>query len=126
MRYFTNWRARQNVLRINYEEMKQLLSFVKKEFYQVFRDPKTLLMLFGLPVIQIVLFGFALTNEIKYANIVVVDNARDYASTQIINKIEGSKFFAVKQSLMNPSQIDAAFKSGNIKLAVVFPPNFYN
>ena len=106
--------------------MKQLLSFVKKEFYQVFRDPKTLVMLFGLPVVQIVLFGFALTNEIKNANIVVVDNAKDYASRQIIDKIQGSKFFAVKQSLMDPSQLDAAFKSGTVKLAVVFPANFYN
>lgn len=106
--------------------MKQLLSFVKKEFYQVFRDPKTLLMLFGLPVVQIVLFGFALTNEIKNANIVVVDNAKDYASEQIINKIQGSKFFAVRKTLLSPSQIDAAFKAGDIKLAVVFPANFYN
>ncbi len=104
--------------------MKQLLSFVKKEFYQVFRDPKTLVMLFGLPVVQIVLFGFALTNEIKNANIVVVDNAKDLASQQIINKIEGSKFFTVQKTLMNSSEIDAAFKSGKIKLAVVFPANF--
>jgi len=104
--------------------MKQLLSFVKKEFYQVFRDPKTLVMLFGLPVVQIVLFGFALTNEIKNANIVVVDNAKDIASQQIINKIEGSKFFTVQKTLMNSSEIDAAFKSGKIKLAVVFPANF--
>lgn len=106
--------------------MKQLLSFVKKEFYQVFRDPKTLLMLFGLPVIQIVLFGFALTNEIKNANIVVVDNAKDYASQQITRKIEGSHFFKVQKTLMSPSEIDAAFKEGTIKLAVVFPPDFYN
>lgn len=125
-RYFTNWPARQNVRQINKEEMKQLMSFVKKELYQVFRDPKTLIMLFGLPIVQIVLFGFALTNEIKNANIVVVDNAKDYASEQIINKIEGSRFFAVKQSLMDPASIDAAFKAGDIKLAVVFPPNFYN
>lgn len=105
--------------------MKQLLSFVKKEFYQVFRDKKTLLMLFGLPIVQIVLFGYALTNEIKYANIVVVDNAKDYASEQIIQKLEGSSFFRVKQTLESPSQIDAAFKAGDIKLAVVFPANFY-
>jgi ABC-2 type transport system permease protein len=45
--------------------MKQFLSFVRKEFYHVFRDSKTLLMLFGLPIVQIVLFGFALTNESK-------------------------------------------------------------
>ena len=104
--------------------MKQLLSFIKKEFSQVFRDRKTLLMLFGLPVMQIVLFGFALTNEIKNANIVVVDNARDLASQQIIHKMEGSKFFCVQKKLMQPSQIDAAFKTGKIKLAIVFPVNF--
>src|ERR1035437_8529464 len=104
--------------------MKQLLSFIKKEFLQVFRDPKSLVMLFGMPIIQIVLFGFALTNEIKYANIVIVDNAKDLASQQIINKIAGSKFFSVQKSLMSSSQIDAAFKEGKIKLAVVFPSNF--
>lgn len=105
--------------------MKQLLSFVKKEFYQVWRDPKTLLMLFGLPVVQIVLFGFALTNELKNANIVVVDNAKDYASQQIIRKLEGSNFFSVTKTLMSPQQINDAFREGTIKLAVVFPANFY-
>ncbi len=104
--------------------MKKFFSFVKKEFYHVFRDWKTLIMLFGMPVMQIALFGFALTNEIKNANIVVVDNAKDLASQQIINKIEGSKFFKVRKTLMSPSQIDAAFKEGGIKLAVVFPANF--
>jgi len=104
--------------------MKQLLSFVRKEFLQVFRDKKTLLMLFGLPVVQIVLFGFALTNELKNANIAVVDNSKDIATQQIINKMEGSNFFHVQRNLTNPSQIDAAFKSGKIKLAVVFPANF--
>ncbi|MBI4947743.1 MAG: ABC transporter permease [Bacteroidetes bacterium] len=104
--------------------MKQLFSFVKKEFYQVFRDPKSLVMLFGMPIIQIVLFGFALTNEIKNANIAVVDNAKDLASQQIINKIVGSKFFSVQKNLVSSSQIDAAFKEGKIKLAVVFPANF--
>ncbi len=106
--------------------MKQLFSFIKKEFAHVFRDPKTLVMLFGLPVIQIVLFGFALTNEIKNANIAVVDNANDVASQQIIDKMEGSKFFHVQKGLKTPSQIDAAFKEGKIKLAVVFPDNFNN
>jgi ABC-2 type transport system permease protein len=104
--------------------MKELLAFVKKEFKHVFRDWRTLIMLFGLPIVQIVLFGFALTNEIKNAKIVVVDNAQDLASQQIINKIESSKFFYVQKAMLSPSQIDAAFKQGKIKLAVVFPANF--
>ena len=90
----------------------------------MFRDPKTLIMLFGLPIIQIVIFGFALTNEIKNANIVVVDNAKDLATQQIIHKMEGSKFFHVVRGLQTPAEIDAAFKEGKIKLAVVFPNNF--
>lgn len=105
--------------------MKQLLSFVKKEFWHVWRDPKTLVMLFGFPIVQIVLFGFALTNEIKNAKIAIVDNAKDQASQQIIDKIVGSNFFSVQQTLRTPSSIDAAFKEGKIKLAVVFPANFY-
>src|SRR6185312_7854808 len=104
--------------------MKQFLSFIKKEFAHVFRDRKTLIMLFGFPIIQIVLFGFALTNELKNANIVVVDNAKDLASQQIIDKLQGSKFFNVQKEIMTPSAIDAAFKEGKIKLAVVFPVNF--
>jgi ABC-2 type transport system permease protein len=76
-------------------------------------------------VVQIVLFGFALTNELKNANIVVVDNAKDYASEQIIRKLEGSNFFSVTKTLMSPQQINDAFREGTIKLAVVFPANFY-
>ncbi len=104
--------------------MKQLFAFVKKEFKHVFRDWRTLIMLFGLPIVQITLFGFALTNEIKNAKIVIVDNAQDLASQQIINKIESSDFFYVEKAMLSPSQIDAAFKRGKIKLAVVFPVNF--
>src|SRR5688572_8116424 len=104
--------------------MKQFITFVKKEFAHVFRDRKTLLMLFGLPIVQILLFGFALTNEIKNSKIVVVDYAKDIASQQIISKIEASTYFEVERSLMDHRQIDDAFKQGKIKLAIVFPANF--
>ena len=104
--------------------MKQLLTFIRKEFYHVFRDRKTLLMLFGMPIAQIILFGFALTNEIKNAKIVVADYSKDIATTQIINKIEASQYFDVDKSLFSHKQIEAAFKEGKIKMAVIFPENF--
>src|SRR5665213_2362717 len=105
--------------------MKQFFSFVTKEFLHVFRDRKTLLMLFGVPVVQIVLFGFALTNEIKNSNIVIVDYAKDLASQQIITKLASTDYFIIHKELLSANQIDAAFKAGDIKLAIVFPPNFY-
>lgn len=106
--------------------MKQFIVFIRKEFYHVFRDRKTLLMLFGLPVVQIVLFGFALTNEVKNSKIVVVDYARDAASQQLITRMEASRYFEIEQSLMSHRQIETAFRQGTIKAAVVFPAGFNN
>ena len=106
--------------------MKQLIVFIRKEFKHVFRDKKTLLMLFGLPVVQIVLFGFALTNEIKNSKLVVFDQARDYASKQIIAKIEASPYFEIAGSVSSLSELENAFRTGKIKSAVVFPSEFNN
>ncbi len=105
--------------------MKEFLAFITKEFAHVFRDRKTLLMLFGVPIVQIILFGFALTNEIKDSNIVIVDNAKDIATQQIITKIASTDYFKIKGNLASADEIDKAFKSGDIKLAIVFPVNFY-
>ena len=105
---------------------RSFLAFVRKEFYHVFRDSKTLLMLFGLPIAQITLFGFALTNEIKNSKIVVCDYAKDAASERIINELEASANFEVEKSLLSHTEIEAAFKTGKIKLAIVFPTDFNN
>ncbi|MDX2003193.1 MAG: ABC transporter permease [Chitinophagales bacterium] len=104
--------------------MKQFIAFVKKEFYHVFRDRKTLLLLFGLPIAQILLFGFALTNEIKNSKIVVCDYAKDDASRAIISRLEASRSFDIERSLMGHEQIEKAFKEGKVKLAIVFPEGF--
>ncbi len=106
--------------------MKQFITFVSKEFKHVFRDRKTLLMLFGLPIVQIVLFGFALTNEIKNSKIVVLDNSKDNTTRAIINEIEASRYFEIETETNNIQEIEAAFKSGKIKSAIVFAPNFAN
>ncbi|HVY74526.1 MAG TPA: ABC transporter permease [Puia sp.] len=104
--------------------MKQLLAFIRKEFYHVFRDKRTLLILFGLPVVQIVLFGFALNSEVKNIGITILDNARDNNSIQIINRIKASSYFQVKDPVSNYADIEEQFKKGNIKCALLFPANF--
>jgi ABC-2 type transport system permease protein len=106
--------------------MKQFLAFVRKEFYHVFRDRKTLLMQFGMPIVLIVLFGFALTNEIKNTKIVICDYSKDIATRAIIDKLQVSNNFEIEEILLSNNEIESAFKEGKIKLAVVFPPNFNN
>lgn len=104
--------------------MKQFITFLKKEFAHVLRDRKTLLILFGMPVAQILIFGFALTNEVKNANIVVVDYARDASSEKLLTKIEASRYFEIEKTIMSAGEIEDAFKQGVVKLAVVIPSNF--
>ncbi len=121
MMCFINWPGKQKE---NQTKMKQFFIFVKKEFLHVFRDNKTLLMLFGLPIAQIVLFGFALTNEIKNSNIVICDYAQDDASRQLIEKISASRNFDVKELIIDKNEIESVFQQGDVKLVVVFPNGF--
>lgn len=81
-------------------------------------------MLFGLPIAQIVLFGFALTNEIKNSRIVICDYAQDNASRRIVDKLAASRNFDIKEQLIDQQDIESAFQEGDVKLVVVFPSGF--
>ncbi|MCK7556397.1 ABC transporter permease [Chitinophaga sedimenti] len=104
--------------------MRQFPAFVKKEFYHIFRDRRTLLILFGMPVVQIILFGYAITNEIRHAEIAVLDQANDYYSNRLVNKIGASGYFKITRALRNEREIEEAFRNGSIKVALVLPKNF--
>ncbi|MCE6991774.1 ABC transporter permease [Dyadobacter sp. CY323] len=104
--------------------MKQFIAFVRKEFYHVLRDRRTLLILFGMPIVQILLFGFALTNEVKDSKILVVDYAKDHASGQLIAKIGASRYFKIQKASLTRQEILSTFQQGEIKAVVVFPGNF--
>lgn len=103
---------------------KQFPSFVKKEFYHIFRDKRTMFILLGMPVVQIIIFGFALTNEVKNASLAVLDNSKDVATAAITNELNASRYFDVRENLHSYNDIEAAFRSGKAKMAVVFPQRF--
>ncbi|HMK06947.1 MAG TPA: ABC transporter permease [Flavobacterium sp.] len=106
--------------------MKQFLLFVRKEFYHVLRDKRTLFILFGMPVVQITLFGFALTSEIKNSEIMIVDNAKDESSQAIITRFEASHYFDISKGNLSHAAMLENFRDGKIKAAIVFPANFSN
>jgi ABC-2 type transport system permease protein len=104
--------------------MKQFLIFVQKEFYHIFRDRKSLLIIILMPIVQIILFGFALTNEIKDSDIAVLDESKDVATAEIIHRLDASRYFNVARYLHSQADIEAAFKTGKIRLVVVFQNKF--
>lgn len=106
--------------------MKQLFSFVKKEFNHILRDRRTMLVLFGMPIVQLIIFGFAITTEVRNVKIAVLDNSKDEITQRLITRIESTEYFQIEKAINNSNQIESAFKSGKIKLAIVFQPNFQN
>ena len=104
--------------------MKQLIPFIKKEFLHVLRDRRVLLILFGLPIVQVLLFGFALSNEIKNSGIVVYDQDKSAESVELIQKIGENKYFDVMTVLQSPREFEESFKDGKIRMIVNIPDDF--
>ncbi|WNH12317.1 ABC transporter permease [Thalassobellus suaedae] len=104
--------------------MKKFKGFIKKEFYHIFRDKRSLFILFGMPIAQIMLFGFAITNEINNVDIAILDHAKDATTKEIINKISASSYFSIHQFIENESDIESVFKTGKIKAVLNFEKDF--
>ena len=104
--------------------MKQFITFVKKEFDHIFRDKRTILILLVMPVVQILLFGFAITTEVKNTQTAVFDPSKDAATKLIAERFRASEYFTIAEELTTPDQINDVFKRGKINLVVVFSENF--
>ena len=96
--------------------MKRFIGFIQKEFYHIFRDRRSLFILFGMPIAQIMLFGFAITNEINNVDIAIFDQSNDTTTEEIINKISSSKHFTVKQKITKEAEIETAFRTQSLAI----------
>ncbi len=104
--------------------MKQFYHFIVKEFYHIFRDRRTMFILLAMPMVQIIIFGFALTNEVKNTRIGIINQSGGVAANQLIQKIEASRYFEIDSQTGDIKQMDKLFKKGAIKVALVIPSDF--
>jgi ABC-2 type transport system permease protein len=106
--------------------MKTLGAFILKEWKHIWRDKKTLLILFGMPIAQMLIFGFALTNEVKNSRVAILDPSKDVESRQLTARIDASKYFEVRKYLERPDDVHTAFRKGEVRMAIIFPPDFHD
>ena len=104
--------------------MKRFWAFVRKEFFHIFRDKQTLLILFGMPIAQMLIFGFVISNEIRDVGIAILDQSNDVATQQITDKILSSGYFLLEDKLSNSAEIEEVFRRGKVKEVIVFEPQF--
>ncbi len=98
-----------------------ILTFARKEFLHILHDPRTLAIIFIMPVVQLIMFGYALRMEIQNVDLAVVDLARTPLSREIIEEFQGSKFFTVHGYSGKLSRIDALFKSRTARVVLIIP-----
>ena len=98
--------------------------FIIKEFYHIFRDYRSMIVLFGMPVIQVLLFGFALSTEIKNAPIAIIDHSNDQVTREITSKILSSGFFILADEVPGEGHIDEVFRHGKVKEVIIFESDF--
>jgi ABC-2 type transport system permease protein len=120
MKFFFILQEKQNAP----NSMKQFYHFIVKEFYHIFRDRRTLFILLGMPMVQIIIFGFALTNEVKNTKIAVINQSQGVSATRLVQKIESSSYFELYSQSKDAAQMDKLFKKGAVKIALVIPSDF--
>jgi ABC-2 type transport system permease protein len=104
--------------------MKQFLSFVRKEFMHIWRDKRTLLVVIGLPIIQMILFGFAISIEIKNVRFGVFNPQKDAVTLKLEEHFRNNHYFTYIEDVTDPNHFTDYFKQDKVDMILVFENNF--
>ena len=104
--------------------MKPFFSFVLKETKHILRDKRTMLMLFGMPIVMMLLFGFAVTNDVRNVRIIVVMSNADNATQQVADRLAASEYFTLTKVVATPNEAEKAIRDQKADMAIVFSPDF--
>lgn len=104
--------------------MKQFLSFVIKESKHILRDRRTMLILFGMPVMLMLLFGFAITTDVRNVRTVVVTSQMDHLTQQTVERLAQSEYFTITNAVATPKEAERLIRNQKAEMAVVFGQDF--
>ncbi len=106
--------------------MKQFLSFVKKEFYHIFRDRRTMMILLAMPIVLIILFGFAITTEVNNVRMAVYAPSNDLLTRQATDRFAANRYFDMVGMVTDPREIDQLFRENRADIVLIFGDDFQN
>ena len=104
--------------------MKQFISFVIKEAKHILRDKRTMLILFGMPVVMMILFGFAITTDVKNVRTVVVTSQMDHLTQTAFERLAQSEYFTITETVSTPQEAERLIRSQKADMAMVFSHDF--
>ena len=107
-----------------FNEMKQFISFVIKETKHILRDKRTMLILFGMPIVLMLLFGFAITNDVKNVRTIIVTSQMDNLTQRAVERLAASEYFDITKTVSTPKEAELMIRSQKADLAIVFASDF--
>ena len=106
--------------------MNTFMSFVSKESRHILRDRRTLLILIGMPIVMMLIFGFAITTEVRNVRLIVVTSSMDNTTQRISDRLNASEYFNVTSCVSTADEAKDILQRGSADMAIVFSPHFSN
>lgn len=102
----------------------RILSIVRKEFVQLFRDPRTLALAVVIPIVQLFLLGYAATSDVRNISLAVWDQSKTTESRQLLDAFQASDYFTIDYLVNSSDEYQALIESGDARVALVIPPDY--
>ena len=102
----------------------RLVSIIRKEFIQIWRDPRTLVIILIIPIVQLFLLGYSATSDIKNIQLAVFDQSRSAESRALLESYQEADYFVVSHYLESEDEARALIEKGDARAALIIPPDF--
>ena len=104
--------------------MRRFRALIKKEITHMIRDPRTLIFIFIMPILQLVLLGYANTTDIKNVSTVIFNQDNSPASRDLLDSFKSTGYFSFNYSVGSQTEVDNLIGGGQAKVGIVIPPNY--
>jgi ABC-2 type transport system permease protein len=102
----------------------RLLSIIRKEFIQIFRDPRTLALILVMPIVQLFLLGYAATTDVKNVSLAVWDQSRTPQSRALLDGFRAADYFRISYEVYSQEEIRTLIEEGGARAALIIPPDY--
>ncbi len=102
----------------------RLLSIIRKEFIQIIRDPRTLLLIIVMPIMQLFLLGYAATTDVKNISLAVWDQSKSTQSRALLDSFRAANYFSIDYAVESNAEYKSLIEAGNIRAALIIPPDY--
>jgi ABC-2 type transport system permease protein len=102
----------------------RLISLIRKEFIQIIRDPRTLMLILGIPIMQLLLMGYAATNDVRNVPLAVFDQDRSPAARRLLDAYRAADYFLISYDVQSEEELEELLDSGKAGAGLIIPSDY--